>query len=617
MEWRSRLVTPQEALHGVEPGMSIFLGTGAGEPRTLVQTLVDSREGNLRDLELVQLVSLGDALNIDELSHLKYRLKTFYSGWVAGEAITEGHVDLILSRFSRIPRLIREGRVVVDAAFLQVSPPNASGYVSLGVSVDVCREAMERASLVIGEINENVPCTFGDTFVHMDSFSALVPGEDGPLHFPRWPLEEAFDRLAQNVASVVEDGSCLAFSIGPLFEGLSKHLGNKKDLGIHSAFFTDAVRDLVESGAVTNRRKEIFRGKSVASYALGTSDLLAWLDRNPLVEFQGLDKTCSPVQAGRNSDFVAILPARRVDLSGRIALHVGKGNVSAGPGEALDLFNSAELSDGGTTIVALPARNRDGHPNIRVNIEDTPNKFSMREAVDMVITDHGVASLGGRTVRERAQALIDVAHPDDRPALVEQARQARIIYRDQIFIPESAKLYPSEVATCHTFSEGLKIRFRALRPSDEEGMRRLFYRFSDEAVYYRFFSALKTMPHPKMQQYVNVDYRTTMAVVGLVGEPGQGKIIAEARWVVWPGTSRADLAFVVDEEYGGNGIATYLYRMLARLAQDRGITTFTADVLASNRAMMRVIEKGGFAVEAKLEEGAYHLEIDLSPASAG
>ncbi len=615
MDWKQRLVSPEDALSRIEPGMSVFLSTGAAEPVTLLSALLGSDAGNLRDLELIQIVSLGQALSLNEMGRFKYRLKTFFSGWVASEAITAGRVDLIPSRFSRIPRLIRTGHVEIHAALLQVSPPNHAGYCSLGVAVDVAREAMERARYVVAEINEQVPCTFGDTFVHIDQFDAVVAGKSAPFTIPRWPLEEAFDRVAANVASVIADGACLAFSIGPLFEGLAKHLKGRKNLGIHSAFFTDAVMELVECGAITNRRKEIFRGKSVASYALGTPELLRWLDRNPLVEFQALDKTCSPVQAGRNRGFVAILPARRVDLTGRIALHAGKGNVAAGPGEAMDLFNASELSEGGQTIIALPARNRSGMPNIRVSIEDTTNEFSMRETVNMVITDWGVASLGGRTVRERAQALIDVAHPDDRPALVEQAREARIIYQDQIFIPESAHLYPVHVSGSQTFEDGLQVRFRALRPSDEEEMRHLFYRFSDEAVYYRFFSALKTMPHTKMQQYVNVDYRTTMAVVGLTGDPGHERIVAEARWSMWPGTTKADLAFIVDEQYGGRGIATRMLGMLAHLASERGIVMLSADVLATNRAMMRVIEKGGFPVKARLEEGAYHVEIDIAAVS--
>ena len=607
--WEELAVHPDEVLEKIEPGMSIFLGTGPAEPRTLVKHLMNSDANNLQDLELIQLLSLGDALTLKELYSDKYRLKTFFAGWMASEAITAGRVDLIPSRFARIPRLIESGQIPIDVAFVQVTPPNVAGYCSMGVAVDVARHAMKQASLVVGEINAEMPLTFGDTFVPLSDFDLLVRSTEKPMYLPRWPVHKVFDEVAKNVASAIEDGSCIAFSNGPLFEALSRHLVQKRHLGVHSPFFTDALMDLVESGAVTNRHKEIFRGKSLASYAIGTPELMAWLDRNPLVEFQEIDKVFSPIQIGRNPRFVAVVAARKVDLSGQIAMHVGKWNVAGGPGEAMDFVNGAELSAGGLTVFALPSRNRRGEPNLLISVEKFPNQFSLRESVDMVVTEYGVAYLSGRTVRERAQALIDIAHPDDRSELVEQAKKENILYHDQVFLPESAHLYPAEIATKHTFKGGVEVRFRAIKPSDEEEMRRLFYRFSEEAVYYRYFVRVKVMPHSQMQEYVNVDPGRVMSIVGLVGEPGQGHIIAEARFVKDPLSPHADVAFIVDDHYQGLGIATYLYKMLIRLAKGRGVQGFTAKVLASNKAMMKVFERGGLAVEAKLEQGIYRLTI--------
>jgi acyl-CoA hydrolase len=610
-DWERTVVNPSQVMKKLEPGMSIFLGTGVGEPRTLVKHLMSTDSAHLKDLELVQLVSLGDAISVEALNTNAYRLKTFFSGWVAGEAITAGRVDLIPSSFSRIPKYIESGRIPIDVAFLQVTPPNEAGYCSLGVAVDVSRQAMEQASLVVGEINSDIPTTFGDTFVHVSDFDYLIESTEKPIYFDRWPTDEVFDLVAANVASVIEDGSCLAFSPGPLFESLSRHLIRKKNLGIHTPFFTDALMDLVKSGAVTNRQKEIFRGKSLTSYAFGTPALMKWLNRNPLVEFQGIDKVFIPAQIGQNPGFIAVLPGRKVDLSGRIALHFGKGSVTAGPGDIIDLFRGAELSNGGMTIFGLPSRNLDNHPNILISIEDFPNQLSIREAVDMVITEYGVASLSGRTLRERAQALIDIAHPDDRLNLVQLAKKEKILYPDQIFLAESAHLYPAEINFQHTFKNDLKVRFRAIKPSDEEEMRRLFYRFSDTSVYYRYFAPIKTMPHSKMQGYVNIDFSRALSIVGVVGEPGHGHIIAEARFIKDQKRPQADVAFVVDEEYQGVGIATYLYKLLIRLAKDRGIQGLTADVLASNKGMMKVFERGGTTVTAKLDYGVYHLTIPL------
>ncbi len=616
LNWKKQVVTADQVIEKLEPGTSIFLGTGVGEPRTLVKHLMAANSANLKDLELIQLVSLGDAISVEALQSNAYRLKTFFSGWVASEAITTGRVDLIPSSFSRIPDLIESGRIHIDVAFIQVTPPNEAGYCSMGVAVDVGRLAIEQASMVVGEINPDIPTTLGDTFIPLSDFDYLIRSTEKPIYFERWPVDDVFDRVAANVAAVIEDGSCLAFSFGPLFEALSRHLMHKRNLGFHSPFFTDALMDLVKSGAVTNRNKEIFRGKSLTSYAFGTPELMGWLNRNPMVEFQGIDKVFNPALIGQNPQFVAVLPARKADVSGRIALNIGKGNVTAGPGDVIDLFRGAELSKGGFTIVALPSRNLKNEPNILISVEDMPNRFSVRESVDMVITEYGVASLSGRTVRERAQALIDIAHPDDRHQLVDQAKTQKILYPDQIFLETSARLYPSEIAMQQVFKGDLKVRFRAIKPSDEEEMRRLFYRFSEEAVYYRYFSPIKTMPHKKMQTYVNVDFSHTLSIVGLVGEHGKGHIIAEARFVRDPQRPHADVAFVVDEDYQGFGIASCLYKTLLRLAKNRGIQGFTADVLSSNKGMMKVFEKGDEVVKAKLEYGSYRISIPFSPASS-
>ena len=614
---RVRTVSPETALQRIEPGMSIFLGTGVAEPLTLVRALMASSAPNLQDLVLTQLVSFGDAISLEELQSNKFRLRTFYAGWVASEAINSGRVDLIPSRFANIPDLIETGLISIDAAFVQITPPNEAGYCSLGMAVDAARQAIDRADLVIGEINPAVPFTHGDTFVAVSEFDFLVQATEPPIYLPRFTVDEVFDRVAANVASVVEDGSCLAFPLGPIYEALGRHLTSKRNLGIHTPFFTDAAMALVMSGAVTNRKKGIFRGRSVASYAVGTPELMKWLDRNPLIEFQGLDRVFNPVRIGSNPRVVSILQARKVDLSGRIALHADRGNVGAGPSEAADFVRGADLSAGGKSVFALPSRNLKGEPNIRLSVEQFPNQFNLRESVDMVATEHGVAQLRGRTVRERALALIEIAHPDDRQDLVDQAKAANIIYRDQIFLAESARLYPSDIATSHVFKNDLRVDFRAIKPSDVEDMRRLFYRFSDTAVYYRYFSPIKTMPHAKMQEYVNVDFGRCLSIVGLVKDIGEGRIIAEGRFVRELQRPYAEVAFVVDESFQGHGIATFMLRMLIRLAKERGLKGFTAEVLSSNKSMLKVFEKCGLPVEARVVEGIYEVTIPFEKSSGG
>jgi len=291
---------------------------------------------------------------------------------------------------------------------------------------------------------------------------------------------------------------------------------------------------------------------------------------------------------------------------------MGRGNVTGSPGQAQEFFAGAEHSRGGRTIVALPSRNLRGQSNILISVEDLPNQFTNRESLDLIVTDYGIASLIGRTVRERAQALIDIAHPGDRANLVEQAKKANILYADQIYLSESATLYPEKLACVHTFKNGLTVRFRAMKPSDEEEMRRLFYRFSDMAVYYRYFCSIQSMPHEKMQEYVNVDYRRIMSIVGITEESGIEKIIAEGRYVRLRDSAFAETAFVVDERYQERGIASFLLNLLMRIARDHGISGFSADILADNKAIIRVFEKTGLPMQATMESGAYLMKMPFA-----
>jgi RimJ/RimL family protein N-acetyltransferase len=369
--------------------------------------------------------------------------------------------------------------------------------------------------------------------------------------------------------------------------------------------------DLILSGAVTNRRKRVFAGKSVACYAMGSKDLLAWLDQNPFVEFQPMEKVFDPIYIGRNPSFVTVLSARKVDLSGRIALYQGKGNVTAGPGEARDFVNGAELSQNGMTIFALPSRNRQEESNILLSVENEPNLFNLAEPLHIVVTEYNQTYLRGRSVRERAMALIDIAHPEDRLSLVEQAKQEKLLYQDQLYLEGAGKLYPDTMVTEKEFKGGLTVRFRPIKPSDEDGMRRLFYRFSDRAVYYRYFTTIKAQPHNRMQEYVNVDFDQAMSIVGLVGPPGQGEIIAEARYVKYQDANWGDVAFLVDEHYQGLGIGTYMFQLLIQAARERCLRGFTADVLVENKAMLRVFEKGSPKVKVNMEHGIYSVSIPL------
>jgi len=610
--WKKHLVSPEEVLAKISPGMTVFIGTGPAAPLTLMKTLLEFDGQNVRDIELVQLAIHGNViLSVKDLHVQNYRLKTFFSGFVSSKTIRSGLVDLIPAYSSEIPGLINKGKIPIDVAFIQITPPDHAGYCSLGVAVDVAREAMEKASIVVGEINTEMPFTYGDTFVSVKEFDFLVRSTQEPLPYKPPQVSEQMKKVAEKVASVIKDGDCLSFSNGSLFEALVPHLNGKKDLGIHSLYFTDAMAELVKGGVVTNSRKTPFRGKSLTSYAMGSKKLMNWLHRNPLVEFQGTDFVCNPIFIGKIPQFIALYQAEKVDLLGGVAFPL-TGAVITGPGEVIDFFQGAEASEEGCTIIGLPSRNLKGDSNILFSLMDYSNQLRLRESVYMIATEYGVANLKWKTLRERAQAMIEIAHPDDRQSLMDQAKEKKLLYANQIFISHSAHLYPTHIACTAVFKNDIPIRFRAIKPSDEELMRRFFYRFSNEAKFYRFFYSVKTMSHDKMQEYVNVDYSKEMSIVGLSGKPGDETIVAEARFVRNDRSYYGEVAFLIDDSFQGLGIGSYMLNLLIQIAKEQKLMGLTAEVLFDNTPMKKIFEKANYPMEAHLDNGIYSLTMHFN-----
>ena len=613
-DFSTRIVAPEKVLEKIKPGMSIFIGTGVSEPRSILRALMESDSENLCDLELIQLVSLGDAVAIEDRYSEKFRLKTFYTGWVTNEAVSKGRIDIIPTRFSKIPSLISSGIFKIDAAFIQITPPNSFGYVSLGPSVDVARQVMEKASLIVGEINPLIPRTSGDTFVNIDCFHYLTWSELPLYTFQRWPVDEVYEKIAANAAMLIDDGSCMSFSVGPVFEALSRKLIDKKHIGVHTAIITDSVMDLVKAGVITNSYKRHFKGKTVCSYAVGSEDLMEWLDENPLVEFHPIDIVANSRLIGENNKFRMILPAKKVSLAGAMSMHEGTRKIIAGPGEAQDFLTGTAFSEGGRLIYALPSRNRKNESNILISLDGLSYKLINPEAPSVIVTEYGIAPLEGRTIRERALSIIDVAHPDDRDELIEKAKDANILFRWQTYCSKSVKQYPQNLDVVHNFSDDLVVYFRPIKPHDVDEMRRLFYRFSDQAVYYRYFSPIKTMTYEQMQDYVTIDYCRAMSLVAFVYEPLEGHLIAEARYMCQDDNS-ADVAFIVDEKYHNKGIASKMLTMLINIASERGVKKFSADVLHSNIAMRKVFSREAYKAKVTLNANIYNFEISLAPDS--
>ncbi len=418
-------LTPAEAAGLVRAGDRIYVGSNAGQPVTVMQALMD-RVHELRDLEFVHGLTFGVAPHVDRKHAGRFRTKTFFIGANMREAVAEGRVEFVPIFLSQIPELFRGGGMPLDVAIVQVSPPDDAGQCSLGVAVDFNFAAVECARTVIAEVNPRMPRTAGPNSVPVDRFAALVPVDTSLPSLERRDSSDVFDRIGRHIAGLIEDGATLQMGIGEIPNAVLANLGHHRDLGIHTEMFSDGLIPLVKRGVVTGARKTLHRGKIIVTFAVGSPELYAFVDRNADVEFHPIEYVNDPFVIARNDDMVAINAAIEVDLTGQVCADSIGERLYSGIGGQVDFIRGAARSRGGKPIIALPstATPRGGTTVSRIvpRLKPGAGVVTSRGDVRYVVTEWGVAQLHGRSLRERAQDLIAIADPAFRTSLQEAAR---------------------------------------------------------------------------------------------------------------------------------------------------------------------------------------------------
>lgn len=426
--YRWKVATADEAVRALPPRTRILIGSGAAEPSRLVEAMV--RVGtHLSGNEIVHLLTLGPAPYVAPGLEARFRHTSFFIGANVRSAVQEGRADFMPVFLSEIPLLIQTGRVKVDAAVIQVSPPDRHGFCSLGVSVDIVRAAVDTAALVLAEVNTCMPRTLGDSFIHVDRIARLVPVDD-PLHeVAPEPLDEVCRQIGLHAASLIPDGACLQMGIGRIPDAVLSGLGDRNDLGIHTEMFSDGAMRLARAGVITGRKKTLLPGKIVTSFVMGTRDLYEWVDDHPAVEMRPSSFTNDPFQIARNDNMVALNSALAVDLTGQVAADTIGGRFFSGIGGQVDFIRGSARSKGGRPIIAFPSTARGGTiSRIQPGLEEGAGVVTSRGDIRYVVTEHGVADLWGKNIRQRAGALIEIAHPDFRPELIAAAKNRRYIF---------------------------------------------------------------------------------------------------------------------------------------------------------------------------------------------
>jgi len=566
----------------------------------------------LADVEILQLLTKGDAPYASRSLADSFVVNSFFIGKNIREHIQEGLGNYTPMLLSDIPKIFKSGQLPLDVALIQVTPPDTRGKVSLGISVDVIKSAAENASMVIAQVNPRMPWTHGDSTLDIYDLDILV-FTDQPLierATPEFP--QKIEKIGKNIATLVENGSTIEFGIGRIPQTLMKFLMDKKDLGIHTEMLTDTIIDLVESGVVTGNRKTIDRGKIVTSFCMGTRKLYEYIDNNPLFSFRPTEYVNDPFIIGRQHKMVAINMALEVDLTGQVCADSLGTQFYSGIGGQVDFNRGAARSEGGKAIIALPATaQKDTISRIVCMLSPGAGVVTTRGEVQYVVTEHGVAYLHGKSVQDRALALISIAAPQFRAQLFREAIAAKYIKRELADVEGNIIVTSPEMKATFLLRDGTQIHFRPIHPTDEPRMRDILYDLSRETLYYRFMSMSGRFSHKQIQNFVYIDHRKDAAIVATVPEAHGEDIVAVGRYFLDESTNRAEIAFVIRDEWQNKGLGTFLFMYMATLAKRNGISGFTAEVLRENQRMQAIIKHSGFKVTSRLEEGVYSFQIDF------
>lgn len=419
-EWRddySRKVTSkEEAILNIKSGNRVVFGHAAGEPIVLADELVRQKD-RLTNVEIVHMVPLRECQYcLPEMKQHFYH-NSLFAGAGARQAIREGRADYTPVFFSEIPRLFRDNILPVDVALIQLSPPDENGYLSFGVSVDYTMQAAKSSKIVIAEVNKQMPRTYG-AYIHISEVDYIVETDRPLIEIPLPKITSIEENIGRNIASLVPDRANLQLGIGGIPDAALKFLTEKKDLGIHTEMFSDGVVELYEKRVVTNKCNNLHPGKFIATFLMGTKKLYQFVDNNPNVEMHPVDYTNNVMIAGKVNNLISINSALQVDLFGQVCADTLGYQQYSGVGGQVDFVRASSISPGGKSIIALPSTNKKNTiSRIVSKLSEGTCVTTSRNDVHYVVTEYGIANLRGKTIRQRAEALINIAHPDFRDQL--------------------------------------------------------------------------------------------------------------------------------------------------------------------------------------------------------
>lgn len=578
----------------IKSGCRLFVGGNASVPYALIQHLIDNSDG-FSDIELVHMLALGDTRWVNDEYKNLFKANTFFIGGQAmRQAVDEGRADYTPVFLSEISSLFSDGTLSLDAALVNVSPPDEFGYCSLGAAVDIAMSAVRQSKYVIAQINPQVPRTAGHSYIHVSEITACIEANEPLVEVMPPPIDSVAERIGQYVSMLVDDGATLQFGIGKIPSATLKYLCHHKDLGIHSEMLTDSIIELLASGAVTNKKKTFHPGKVVTSFAIGTRKLYDLIDNNPHIEFYPSSYVNKPTNVAKNDNMVAINSALEVDLTGQVVADSLGYDFYSGIGGQVDFVTGASISKGGKAIIALPSTAKNETVSrITPRLAEGAGVVTSRGNVQYVVTEYGIASLKGKSIRERALELIRVAHPKFRSQLLEEVRQ-------HYWVPHYQEKYPTDIPELGAIQlkrlniQGEKFYMRPLNPADERRLQEFFYSHTKETLRLRYNYDPKQMSREKSCNLVSVDQTSDVALCIVRQEGSRITIHAVGRFYYNASNNSCEVAFVTRETQQGKGMASRLLNELIRIAKAREINQMVAYVRGENTPMITIFEQMQF-----------------------
>jgi len=595
--------TPESAIALIKPGQRVFIGSCTGEPQALLRVLTEVA-GNLSGVEIIRLMSQESVLlsDIANLSHdFNLTIRNMYVGAANIKGIAENRRFITPINLSQIPALFIKRHMPINVALVQVSPPDDFGWLSLGISVDITLSAALSADLLIAQINPKMPRVLGQSSIHVNDVHAIVEYEEDLVSVElRSPSEEAI-QIGKNLARLVNDGSTLQMGLDSVSRGVAQALIDKNDLGVHSHYLTDDIMHLYAQGVINNRKKGFNDGKLVASAAVGTLNLYEFVHDNPAVDFHPSNYVSDPFVVSRNNQMISINTAKSIDLTGQVAIEASSASRYSGVSGTLDFLRGSRQSIGGKAILTLFSTSLDQQRSNIVPIIEDPVVIP-RGDVQYVVTEFGVINLFGKSLQERAMALISIAHPKFRQQLFDIAKEQGLIDSDRILGSGARGIYPVWLEEKIQIGDE-EITLRPAKPVDERRIQEHFYNLDKKDIFARFFHEKTSFGQKEIASKSQIDYEKVLTLVAVTGEVGFGKIVALGESTLVAGENMAEIAFSVDKNYQGKGLAKMILRKIAKSAKDHQIAGLIAYTSPYNQAMIKLFQSLPYHVELKEDDG--------------